>query len=199
MVGLSGNGLAKACRRHGVQLPPRGYWQRLEAGQVIERAPPPENGHLETFVLVKGAARPAKDDLTGAMLRRRLAQAPAGADDDDRQATKADVSDECARILDRGMRQQLRVAAHAYLAGVAQTIPTLDEAMGRATATWVKEARAALARVGPAEDAAEALRAHAFRRKARQGWLSALVGASASATSTASVRARRGGQQKSPG
>ena len=31
--GLSGRGLAKACKRAGVPVPPRGYWARVQNGQ----------------------------------------------------------------------------------------------------------------------------------------------------------------------
>lgn len=35
--GLSGRGLAKACRRVQVPVPPRGYWARVAAGQKVRR------------------------------------------------------------------------------------------------------------------------------------------------------------------
>lgn len=31
--GLSDVGLAKICRKHGIPLPERGYWARIQAGQ----------------------------------------------------------------------------------------------------------------------------------------------------------------------
>jgi hypothetical protein len=36
--GLSGNGLAKICRRLDVPYPPRGYWARREAGKKVTQA-----------------------------------------------------------------------------------------------------------------------------------------------------------------
>jgi hypothetical protein len=36
--GLSGNGLAKICRRLDVPYPPRGYWARKEAGKKFTQA-----------------------------------------------------------------------------------------------------------------------------------------------------------------
>jgi hypothetical protein len=36
--GLSGNGLAKICRRLDVPYPPRGYWARKEAGKKVSQA-----------------------------------------------------------------------------------------------------------------------------------------------------------------
>lgn len=36
-LGISDVGLAKACRRHAVPAPRRGYWAKLNAGQ----SPPP--------------------------------------------------------------------------------------------------------------------------------------------------------------
>jgi len=35
--GLSGRGLAKACRRLQIPVPPRGYWARLQHGQKMRR------------------------------------------------------------------------------------------------------------------------------------------------------------------
>jgi hypothetical protein len=37
--GISDVGLAKLCRRHGIPLPGRGYWQQVRAGQKIRRPP----------------------------------------------------------------------------------------------------------------------------------------------------------------
>jgi hypothetical protein len=37
--GLSGRGLAKACKRAGVPVPPRGYWARVQNGQHPRRIP----------------------------------------------------------------------------------------------------------------------------------------------------------------
>lgn len=39
--GLSGRGLAKACRRLRIPVPPRGYWARVAAGQRLSRPPLP--------------------------------------------------------------------------------------------------------------------------------------------------------------
>jgi hypothetical protein len=38
--GVSDVGLAKACRRSAIPIPPRGYWVKLEAGNWIDPAPP---------------------------------------------------------------------------------------------------------------------------------------------------------------
>jgi hypothetical protein len=42
--GISGNGLAKACRKADVPVPERGYWNRLQAGHKVKRTPLPEAG-----------------------------------------------------------------------------------------------------------------------------------------------------------
>ncbi len=194
LMGMSGNGLAKVCRRHGVQVPPRGYWQRLAAGQVIERAPPPENGQVETGLHLKGSPRTVKDDPTGAMLRRRAAHAPAAVAAEEGRPAKDDVAGECARILDQGMRQQLREAAAAYLAGLVEAIPTLDEATAQAALSWIGAIRATVAGAGPAQEAADALRARSAGQGSTEGWLGALVPARPSAESTQRRRrARRSG------
>ena len=41
-LGISDVGLAKACRRYAIPLPPRGYWAKLEACKNMERPPLPK-------------------------------------------------------------------------------------------------------------------------------------------------------------
>lgn len=41
-LGISDVGLAKTCRRHGVPVPPRGYWAQLAAGKALPKTPLPE-------------------------------------------------------------------------------------------------------------------------------------------------------------
>lgn len=41
-LGISDVGLAKACRRHGVPVPPRGYWAQLAAGKALPKTLLPE-------------------------------------------------------------------------------------------------------------------------------------------------------------
>jgi hypothetical protein len=38
-LGVSDVALAKVCRRAGIPIPGRGYWQRSESGQALERTP----------------------------------------------------------------------------------------------------------------------------------------------------------------
>ena len=40
--GISGNGLAKACRRADIPVPERGYWAKKQAGRRVSRTPLPE-------------------------------------------------------------------------------------------------------------------------------------------------------------
>ena len=51
--GLSDRGLAKACRRVRIPVPPRGYWARREAGQKVRRPPLPslKEGQVEEMVI----------------------------------------------------------------------------------------------------------------------------------------------------
>lgn len=42
--GVSGPGLAKACRKHGIPVPERGYWARLAAGKRVSKRPLPPRG-----------------------------------------------------------------------------------------------------------------------------------------------------------
>lgn len=41
--GISDVGLAKACKRHNIPRPPRGYWARLRAGQRVRKTPLPKS------------------------------------------------------------------------------------------------------------------------------------------------------------
>jgi hypothetical protein len=50
--GLSNVGLGKACRRHDIPVPPRGYWARKAAGQKPRRPPlPPAKDGDESVTL----------------------------------------------------------------------------------------------------------------------------------------------------
>ena len=40
--GVTSTGLAKICSRLRIPAPPRGYWQKKEAGQVVAMSPLPE-------------------------------------------------------------------------------------------------------------------------------------------------------------
>jgi hypothetical protein len=55
--GLSGRGLAKACARVNVPVPPRGYWARLKAGQRPRRPrlPSLKRGEAEVIVVWENA------------------------------------------------------------------------------------------------------------------------------------------------
>ncbi len=39
LYGLSDRGLSKICQRHLIPVPPRGYWAKVEAGQLVKRTP----------------------------------------------------------------------------------------------------------------------------------------------------------------
>lgn len=50
---ISGSALAKTCRNHRIPTPERGYWRRLQVGQITTRTPLPEpddDGHLSIQV-----------------------------------------------------------------------------------------------------------------------------------------------------
>jgi hypothetical protein len=115
-------GLAKACRRNGVHVPPRGYWARLAVGQILERAPPPDDGDLETGVRLKGTPAPGKADVVRTMIRRRTAEPDPSVDQDSQPPADDTAAAECARILVQGLRQQLRDAAAGYLSSIAEAL-----------------------------------------------------------------------------
>jgi hypothetical protein len=50
--GLSGNGLAKLCRREGIPVPERGYWAKLAHGKRVKKPPlPGAAGNSETLII----------------------------------------------------------------------------------------------------------------------------------------------------
>jgi hypothetical protein len=42
-LGISDVGLAKACRRHAIPVPPRGHWAKLQAGKASPKLPLPQS------------------------------------------------------------------------------------------------------------------------------------------------------------
>ncbi len=56
--GLSNVGLGKACRRHDIPVPPRGYWARKAAGQKLRRPPLPPAKDGDESVTLWGSERP---------------------------------------------------------------------------------------------------------------------------------------------
>jgi hypothetical protein len=57
-LAISGVGLAKACRRGDIPVPPRGYWARLAAGQRVARTPLPRRAPGMSDRVTVGAGRP---------------------------------------------------------------------------------------------------------------------------------------------
>ena len=57
-MGISGVGLAKACRRGDIPVPPRGYWARLNAGQRTVRTPLPLRAPGASDRVEVGSGRP---------------------------------------------------------------------------------------------------------------------------------------------
>ena len=57
-LAISGVGLAKACRRGDVPVPPRGYWARLNAGQRVARTPLPRRAPGAWDRVNVGSGRP---------------------------------------------------------------------------------------------------------------------------------------------
>lgn len=51
--GMSDVGLAKICRKHGVPVPTRGYWRRLEVGLTPSRIPLPTNRGAEEEIRIQ--------------------------------------------------------------------------------------------------------------------------------------------------
>lgn len=62
--GLSNVGLGKACRRHNIPVPPRGYWARKAAGQKLRRPPlpPAKDGNESVTLLGSDRPDPGRDE-----------------------------------------------------------------------------------------------------------------------------------------
>ena len=78
--GVSDQGLAKLCRRHGVPTPPRGHWAKLEAGKPSAEAPLPAWDGPDRITIRRTpepteAERKAKDE---AQERREAVEARTG-------------------------------------------------------------------------------------------------------------------------
>ena len=56
-LGISDVGLAKACRRADLLLPPRGYWAKLAAGKTVRRPELPLRGPGMSDRIVLGQSR----------------------------------------------------------------------------------------------------------------------------------------------
>ncbi|WP_081158954.1 hypothetical protein [Ensifer aridi] len=70
-LGLSDQGLAKACRRYDIPVPPLGYWQKLAHGKAVERPPLEiarfdENVSVQVSPGVKMRPKPIKPEVTKA-------------------------------------------------------------------------------------------------------------------------------------
>ncbi len=52
--GVSDVAVAKACRRHNIPIPGRGYWARIEAGQELKRPPLPEPANASQRIEFSG-------------------------------------------------------------------------------------------------------------------------------------------------
>ncbi|MEM5387913.1 hypothetical protein VSR68_30635 [Paraburkholderia phymatum] len=57
-LGVSDVGLAKACRRGDIPLPPRGYWAKLNAGRHVDRTPLPLRAPGASDWVEVGSGRP---------------------------------------------------------------------------------------------------------------------------------------------
>lgn len=77
--GLSDVGLAKICRKHNIPRPPRGYWNKLAAGQKLKRDPLPEGDNVNISIDIDvNKARKKEIEEAVQVKRKGLAQvAPA--------------------------------------------------------------------------------------------------------------------------
>jgi hypothetical protein len=64
-LGISGPGLKKLCERHGIPVPERGYWAKLQHGKRVRRRPPlppAKPGQREHILVQRRPAKPRLDE-----------------------------------------------------------------------------------------------------------------------------------------
>ncbi len=77
-VGVSDVAVAKACRRHEIPLPGRGYWRLVEVGQCVERKPLPKVEYEEhiTFTRCPESCLPASEASRAERLAKNRVTVP---------------------------------------------------------------------------------------------------------------------------
>lgn len=116
-LGISDVGLAKACRRHGIPVPPRGHWAKLAAGKQSPVTPLPEPD--KDFEIGLTTVDPQQRE------RHRAEQA----------ARDADVAVRAAQLADKAVtkpavRQRVHPLIRASRSFVAR-IPAMEKAYAR--------------------------------------------------------------------
>ena len=103
--GLSDVGLAKLCRRHGIPLPGRGYWVRMQFGKKQERTalPDAKDATAETIVIIAPESRSYEKDLPPRPSSILTVQIPEGDSSEHPIASKIKVAklirSMCAAVL----------------------------------------------------------------------------------------------------
>lgn len=74
--GLSGNGLAKICKRLDIPYPPRGYWAKKATGKKVVQTPlPPAQISTQTEVEIRPSTGQSADEKPPSDIVKRAAQA----------------------------------------------------------------------------------------------------------------------------
>ena len=66
--GVSDVAVAKACRKHNIPLPGRGYWARLEAGQKLKRPPLPDPANASQRIEFSGGKGKSEGEIDSTMV-----------------------------------------------------------------------------------------------------------------------------------
>jgi len=74
-LGISGRGLGRACERHGIPVPERGYWQKLEAGYSVERVPLPAATYSQVSIQMWPEGKPSNPIADAALSTAALMEA----------------------------------------------------------------------------------------------------------------------------
>lgn len=131
-LGISDVGLAKACRRHAIPVPPRGHWAKLQAGKTSVQVPLPQPGTDTevSFTTVPPARRQAevtqKREAKAVVMKRAealRAAAPARKKSDARPHPLVRTTMEyVARLPARVMRRE-RMAPHQRVYATEERLP----------------------------------------------------------------------------
>jgi hypothetical protein len=135
-LGVSDVGLAKACRRGDIPLPPRGYWAKLNAGRQVTRTPLPLRAPGASNRVEVGAGRPQA-------FRQEAAEAPAR----DTAPPAPPVYDETLEAVETRILHALPAkfryvrsldSAHPLIARLLREDDARREAMARNRHAWDK-------------------------------------------------------------
>jgi hypothetical protein len=137
--GITGRGLAKACQRADVPVPPRAYWAKLQAGRAPARPklPPLKRDAVDCLEVSPRPPKPEKPPLSP--------EAKAAVEEENRPERKIVVPQQLRRphhIVQRWIRMRRRDRSSPFLVAMARGSPRdrdLDRRRDRILSTLFRE------------------------------------------------------------